>query len=216
MSSSWAHFLAAPPLRLPGPGSAGGGAGSGSEARDVSDPSPSASSEPVSHSCSSSSSVSVSFNFLSPISLSLSVPVSVPLFFFFFCLFRATPKVYESSQLQNCSCCSTPQPWQRGIQAVSATYTRAHSNAGSLTHRVRPGIKPASSWILVGFVSAEPRWELPMPLYLCLTLFSRLFLFQFSIFLPPPHLFFMTTPMAWGGSRARGQTHSTAVTMPGP
>ena len=28
------------------------------------------------------------------------------------------------------------------------TYTTAHGNAGSLTHGVRPGIEPASSWIL--------------------------------------------------------------------
>jgi len=30
-----------------------------------------------------------------------------------------------------------------------------------LTHWVRPGIEPASSWVLVRFVTAEPRWELP-------------------------------------------------------
>ena len=40
-------------------------------------------------------------------------------------------------------------------------YTTAHSNAGSLTHWVRPGMEPASSWILVGFVTAEPQQELP-------------------------------------------------------
>ena len=42
-----------------------------------------------------------------------------------------------------------------------ATYTTAHGNArsGSLSHWVRPGTKPASSWILVGFVTAEPWWE---------------------------------------------------------
>ena len=39
--------------------------------------------------------------------------------------------------------------------------TTVHSNTRSLTHRVRPGIEPASSWILVEFVTAEPRWELP-------------------------------------------------------
>ena len=42
----------------------------------------------------------------------------------------------------------------------SATYTTAQGNAGSLTHRVRPGIKPVSSWILVGFVTTEPQREL--------------------------------------------------------
>ena len=31
----------------------------------------------------------------------------------------------------------------------------------STGYPVRPGIKPTSSWILVGFVSAGPQWELP-------------------------------------------------------
>ena len=35
-------------------------------------------------------------------------------------------------------------------------YYHRHSNTGSLTHRVRPGIQPVSSWILVGFITAEP------------------------------------------------------------
>ena len=43
---------------------------------------------------------------------------------------------------------------------MPATYTTAHSNTGSLTHLVGPGIEPPSSWILVGFVAAEPQWEL--------------------------------------------------------
>ena len=38
--------------------------------------------------------------------------------------------------------------------------TTAHANAGSLIHWARPGIEPMSSWILVRFISAEPRWEL--------------------------------------------------------
>ena len=50
---------------------------------------------------------------------------------------------------------ATPQPWQRGIRAASVTYTIAHGNAGSLTHCVRPGIELVSSWVLVGFVTAE-------------------------------------------------------------
>ena len=33
-------------------------------------------------------------------------------------------------------------------KAMSETYTAAHGDAGSLTHWVRPGIKPASSWII--------------------------------------------------------------------
>ena len=48
-----------------------------------------------------------------------------------------------------------------GFWAMSATYTTAHGNPRSLTHWVRPGIKPATSWILVGFITTEPQWELP-------------------------------------------------------
>ena len=48
------------------------------------------------------------------------------------------------------------QTQQSRIQATSATYIIAHSNAGSPTQGARPGIEPASSRILVGFVSAEP------------------------------------------------------------
>ena len=47
----------------------------------------------------------------------------------------------------------TPEPQQRHIWAVSATYTTAHGNAGSLIHWARPGIKSTTSWLLVGFVN---------------------------------------------------------------
>ena len=56
--------------------------------------------------------------------------------------------------------CTTATQHQRGIQAEVATYATAHSNTGSLTHRARSEIEPASSWMLVRFVSTEPRWEL--------------------------------------------------------
>ena len=71
----------------------------------------------------------------------------------FFCLFRAAPVAYGSSQaggrigataasLRHSQSNTgsephlqpTPQPQQCRIQAMSATYTTAHSNAGSLTH----------------------------------------------------------------------------------
>ena len=57
------------------------------------------------------------------------------LFFFLFCFvlfFRAAPTAYGNSQ---------------------AIGQMEHSNARSLTHWGRPGIEPASSWILVGFVN---------------------------------------------------------------
>ena len=39
-------------------------------------------------------------------------------------------------------------------------YAIAHGNVGSLTHWARPGIKPSTSWFLVGFFSAAPWQEL--------------------------------------------------------
>ena len=53
-----------------------------------------------------------------------------------------------------------PEPQQRQIRAVSVTYTTVHGNAGSLTHWARPGIKPATTWFLVRFVSTELWWKL--------------------------------------------------------
>ena len=41
-----------------------------------------------------------------------------------------------------------PQPRQRWIWAPSATYTAACGNTGSWTHWERPGIEPATSWII--------------------------------------------------------------------
>ena len=46
------------------------------------------------------------------------------------------------------------------FEPTSSTYTTAHSNTRSLTHRARPGIEPISPWILVGFISAAPQQEL--------------------------------------------------------
>ena len=59
-----------------------------------------------------------------------------------------------------------PEPQQHQIWAVSVTYTTVHGNAGSLTHWARPVIKPATSWFLIGFVSAAPPWELQKQLIL--------------------------------------------------
>ena len=41
-------------------------------------------------------------------------------------------------------------------------YTTAHDNARSPPHGARPGIEPASSWILVGYISTVPQQELPL------------------------------------------------------
>ena len=66
----------------------------------------------------------------------------------------------------------------RQIQATSAINTAFLGNAGFLAHRVRPGLEPTSSWILVRFVSAAPQWEL---------LFF-LFFFFFKLYKPKRNL----------------------------
>ena len=72
-------------------------------------------------------------------------------------LFRAEPVAYGGSQargwIRAVACRPTPQLQQHGMQALSATYTTAHGNAGSPTHWSRPGIESASSWMLVRFVN---------------------------------------------------------------
>ena len=60
-------------------------------------------------------------------------------FVFDFFLFRAAPEEYGSSQVRG---------W---IGVAAAGLHHSHSHAKSLTHWVRPGIEPASSWILVGY-----------------------------------------------------------------
>ena len=63
---------------------------------------------------------------------------------------------------------ATPELQQCQIWAMSATYTTAHGNAGSLTHWVRPGIEPMPSWFLVWFISAAPLCELQFMRHLLL------------------------------------------------
>ena len=99
--------------------------------------------------------------------------MGTPIHIFFVCLFfRATLTAYGSSQARvelEVQLLVSPQPQQCGIPAMSATYTRAHSNTGSLTHWAKPGIKPASPWIPVRFISAEPWQEFPIHIFLNIT-----------------------------------------------
>ena len=85
--------------------------------------------------------------------------------FFFFCLFMAVPTEYGSFQARG------------QIGAVATGLYHSHSNGWSephlqtipqltttpdlLTHWARPGIEPASSWILIGFIPLSHWWELP-------------------------------------------------------
>ena len=69
------------------------------------------------------------------------------LFFYLFAFSRAAPTAFGGSQARGL------------IRAVAAGLHHSHSNAGSLTHGAKPGIEPATSWFLVGFVSTAPPRE---------------------------------------------------------
>ena len=82
--------------------------------------------------------------------------------FFFF--FRAAPQAYESSQARG------------PVGATATSLHHSHSKVRSkphlqptpqksLTHWARPGIKPTTSWFLVGFISTVPRRELLKEFY---------------------------------------------------
>ena len=75
--------------------------------------------------------------------------------FFFFCILGPHLWHMEVPRLGVKS-----EPQQGRIRAMSETYTTARGNARPFTHWVRPGIKPATLWFLVRFVSAAPRQEL--------------------------------------------------------
>ena len=62
------------------------------------------------------------------------------------------PRLGVKSELQLLA--YTTATTQDPSQALSMTCdTMAHSNIRSLTHLARTGIKPTSSWILIGFVT---------------------------------------------------------------
>ena len=103
-------------------------------------------------------------------------------FFFFFCLFVFLGPHWWHMEFPrlggwiSCSRWPMPEPEQLGILAESVTYTTAHGNARSLTHWVRPGIEPVSSWMLVGFVNHWATTRAPAFLfYVFLCLFQNFF-----------------------------------------
>ena len=110
----------------------------------------------------------------------------------------------------------TPEPQQLGIQAESATYTTTHSNVWSLTHWVRPGIEPESSWMLLGFTNHWAMTETPncalldvcrlYANYISIKLFFNCFFLSFfSLFwphlqhrkVPGPGIRLQPTPQLW-------------------
>ena len=85
--------------------------------------------------------------------------------FIYFCLLRATLAAYGSSQVnQTWSCWPTPQPQPWQIQAALATYATACGKRWIPNPLSEARDEPASSWILVRFVSAVPPQELLSPL----------------------------------------------------
>ena len=99
---------------------------------------------------------------------------------FFFLLFRGAPEAYGSSQARG------------QIGATAAGLYHSHSKLGSkLSLQPTPqlsampgvhlGIKPTSSWILVGLVSAEPQQKLPKTLGFELIFFVLFCLFAISL-----------------------------------
>ena len=86
------------------------------------------------------------------------------LFVCLFCVLRASPVAYGSSQDKGPIGASAPSLYHSHSNSGSKPHLRptltAPDNAGSPTHCARPGIEPASSGMLVGFVTAEPWREL--------------------------------------------------------
>ena len=79
----------------------------------------------------------------------------------------AAPVTYGSSQARGGTGAAAAHLCHSHSHTGSATYTKAHSNTRSLTHWVRPGMEPTSSWILAGFVSAAPQRELSNIFLIC-------------------------------------------------
>ena len=85
--------------------------------------------------------------------------------FFFFVFFKSTSIAYGSSHAKGLIRAAAAGLYHshRNTRSefTSVTYTTAHGNARSFTHWAGPGIKPASSWILVHYHWAMmgPPWS---------------------------------------------------------
>ena len=99
-----------------------------------------------------------------------------------FYLFRAAPAASGSfrarGQIGAVAAGLYHKPQQCWIQAVSAAYTTTHNKAWSLTHWARPGIKPATSWLLVGFVNHWAMTGTPTPKFISENWFFFFFFFR--------------------------------------
>ena len=83
---------------------------------------------------------------------------------FSFLLFKTAPAAYGSSQARGrtgATAAGLHHSHSNLLSELCVSRAAIHNNARPLTHRVRPGIKPMSSWILVRFVTAKSQQELP-------------------------------------------------------
>ena len=84
----------------------------------------------------------------------------VVFFIFLFLLFRTTGMAYGSPQVRGPIGAAAVGLYHSRknarSKAWSVIYVTAHGNTGFLTHQVKPGIEPTSSWLLVRFVYTEP------------------------------------------------------------
>ena len=80
-------------------------------------------------------------------------------FVFVFLLFMTAPVAYRSSQARDRIGASGLRHSHSSVGSKLRSCD-LHGNTRALTHWARLGIEPASSWMLVGFVPAEPQWEL--------------------------------------------------------
>ena len=69
-------------------------------------------------------------------------------FFFFFWFLGLLPQLMEVPRLGV------------KLELQPSAHTTTHGNTRSLIHWTRSGIETATSWLLVGFVSTAPQWEL--------------------------------------------------------
>ena len=73
--------------------------------------------------------------------------------YLFICFFKAHPGAYGGSQARG------------RIGATAAGLHHSSRQCQILNPPARPGIETETSWFLVGFVSTEPRWELPKVIF---------------------------------------------------
>ena len=122
-------------------------------------------------------------------------------FGFVFCLFGTTPTAYGGSQARGpigAVAAGLCQSHSNARSEPCLTYTTVHGNARSLTHWMRPGIEPATSWFLVRFVSTEPWQELLCWVLYLLNHKEKSVKFSFQFFLLLKQWVLLSCRMKWG------------------